>query len=281
MYCKKCKKKCKENFCSTECERRFKINEKISTALKGKEKRGITLKCVECKDEYYRIPSKVKDSKFCSRTCSTTFKNKNVNLAQKAGLASALKQNKRSKNEIYFAELCKGKFKNVKENERLFNGWDADVIIEDLKIAILWNGPWHYKKITRKHSLKQVQQRDKIKLKQIENCGYIAYVIKDDGKHNKNFVETEFENFLTNACSFMLKRVVEKIKQHKKTTKKLVYGDAIYTLNVDGHFIQFEESGNCKHHFTLNENCVQIDELNSGNNGTNFDRILIGIDAIL
>lgn len=38
----------------------------------------------------------------------------------------------------------------------MFNGWDADIIIEDLKIAILWNGKWHYEKITEKHSVSQV-----------------------------------------------------------------------------------------------------------------------------
>ena len=32
----------------------------------------------------------------------------------------------------------------------IFNGWDADIILTDLKIAILWNGKWHYEKLTKK-----------------------------------------------------------------------------------------------------------------------------------
>jgi hypothetical protein len=32
--------------------------------------------------------------------------------------------------------------------------------------------------------------------KEIENCGYSIYIIKDMGKHNKNFVEKEFKKFL-------------------------------------------------------------------------------------
>lgn len=81
-------------------------------------------------------------------------------------------------------------------NEQKFNGWDADVIIEDLKIAVLWNGKWHYEKITQKHSVKQVQNRDNIKIKEIIKCGYIPYIIKDMGKYKKSFVEEEFEKFL-------------------------------------------------------------------------------------
>ena len=78
--------------------------------------------------------------------------------------AEIQKETRRSKNEIYFFELCKTHFNNVLHNERIFNGWDADVIIEDFKIAILWNGPWHYRKIKSNHSVKQVQNRDKIKI---------------------------------------------------------------------------------------------------------------------
>jgi hypothetical protein len=72
---------------------------------------------------------------------------------------------------------------------------NADVIFPDLKIAVLWNGIWHYKKITKKHSLYQVQNRDKIKLKEIIKSGFIPYTIKDIGKHNKNKVNEEFKNF--------------------------------------------------------------------------------------
>ena len=60
----------------------------------------------------------------------------------------------------------------------------------------MWNGNWHYKKITEKHSVSQVQNRDALKIKEIESCGYIPYVIKDTGKYNKSFVEEQFKLFL-------------------------------------------------------------------------------------
>lgn len=103
---------------------------------------------------------------------------------------------RRSKNEIEFCKLCEEYFDNVKHNESIFNGWDADIIIEDIKFAVLWNGPWHYKQITKSHSVKQTQNRDKIKIKEIEECGWTPYIIKDMGKANKDFVKEKFDEFL-------------------------------------------------------------------------------------
>jgi hypothetical protein len=131
------------------------------------------------------------------RYCADCLAIKNSQSGSKGGLKSVGSQSsiRRSKNEIYFADLCKQKFNSVKTNEPIFDGWDADIIIEDLKIAILWNGIWHYKKIKKSHSVAQVQNRDKIKLEKIKACGYIAYVIQDLGKFDTNFVDVEFEKF--------------------------------------------------------------------------------------
>ena len=89
-------------------------------------------------------------------------------------------------------------------NEPIFNGWDADVILPIQKIAILWNGKWHYEKITKKHSVQQVQNRDKIKLDEIKNLGYDSYIIKDLGSFDKKFVEDEFRNFQKWLCGRMI-----------------------------------------------------------------------------
>ncbi len=136
---------------------------------------------------------------FKKKTCSMLcFKQISV----KSGLASAASQaqKRRSKNEIHFANLCKEIF-DTQENQPLFkdkngNYWDADIILPKLRIAVLWNGIWHYKKIRAKHSVKQVQSRDEIKISIIEDNGYIPYVIKDLGKENAEFVQSEFKIFL-------------------------------------------------------------------------------------
>ena len=188
-------------FCSRACantrvyskqtkEKLVIILDKIRPLKKNKEHNRV---CENCNKSFYTKESK--QGRFCSRSCASTWKNIHLGLGRKAGLASvsAQSKNRRSKNEIYFGELCKQKFCDVKFNEPLFNGWDADVIIEDLKLAVLWNGKWHYEKITKKHSVEQVQNRDRIKQEEIIKSGYSFYVIKDMGKADNQFVEKKFE----------------------------------------------------------------------------------------
>ena len=62
---------------------------------------------------------------------------------------------------------------------------------------MLWNGVWHYKKITEQHSVKQVQNRDRIKIKEIEKAGYIPYVIKDMGSEDETFVKQKFQELIS------------------------------------------------------------------------------------
>jgi hypothetical protein len=153
--------------------------------------------CIMCNKEFQPKYSK---RKLCSRTCQRLFE-KNpeykygaIKNGEKGGKVSVTVQSRRSKNEQYFSELCAKEY-NITMNEPYFDGWDADVIIHSEKVAILWNGVWHYNQISKTQSLKQVQARDKIKTAIIERYGYTPYVIKDMGKYNKKFVEQEFEVF--------------------------------------------------------------------------------------
>lgn len=118
------------------------------------------------------------NTKCLSIECDKECRRRN---GQKGGLkaASSLKA-KRSKNEIAFHDLCKLEFNHVTNNDPIFDGWDADVLIHDHKIAVLWNGPWHYQEMgCYNHSLKQVQNRDQYKAKLIAKHGWILYIIKD------------------------------------------------------------------------------------------------------
>lgn len=128
----------------------------------------------------------------CSKECEYKLK---ADGGHKGGRQSANLQVKRSKNEINFCEICEDYFgkENVIHNVPMFNGWDADIIITNLKIAILWNGPWHYRQVTKTHKLKQVQNRDMIKINEIKKCGFEPYIIKDMGKGKKSKVIDEFE----------------------------------------------------------------------------------------
>lgn len=210
----------KKHFCSDFCAHTRKASqpqkEKTSESLKKyyntirenslkTGKNQIKSEFTECQFCHKAFKGK---NKFCSNECrkearkilyeDPEFKEKLRN----AGKNSAKKRSVRSKNEIAFAELCKAMFKNVECNAPIFNGWDADIIIHDYKLAILWNGPFHYKEIFKSgQTLKRIQNRDKIKEKEILKHGYFPYIIKDLAKFNKNKVQSEFEillNFIEN-----------------------------------------------------------------------------------
>lgn len=166
---------------------------KTKTA-KLKKKKIVTKICEFCGKEFQQETYAI-GSKYCCEECRRESLHIKMSAA---GKKSAAKQGayRRSKNEKLFCEKCEKCFVNVGHNEPIFNGWDADILIHDLKIAVLWNGPWHYKKITKSHSIKQVKNRDKIKINEILKSGWIPYIIKDMGKYNPKFVDEQFEIFL-------------------------------------------------------------------------------------
>lgn len=223
FICKKCKKnyelliKHKDyisgnypKYCSINCRNSHIVSDdtkqKISKSLNiyHSEKPIILRTCKCCGKQYKRIKG-ISTLTVCSKECSEYMRThrkeflsedtiKKLSDAGKKAANNSFNL-KRSKAEIYFANLCKNKYNNVLTNERIFNGWDADIILPDFKIAVLYNGKWHYEEISKKVSLAQIQNRDKIKIKEIENCNYVPYIIKDLNKFNKEFVEEQFKIF--------------------------------------------------------------------------------------
>jgi len=151
----------------------------------GKNANTNQAKCLDCKTEKIKI-CKLCNKQYktftnqlsCSAECFKRLKQKGGSLG---GKISASKIIKRSKDEIKLYSLCKDYFNSVRHNEIISDGWDADIIIDDYKLAILWNGPWHYKQLTLKnHSLLQVQNRDKIKLKVLTAAGWEVIIFNDN-----------------------------------------------------------------------------------------------------
>ena len=171
--------------CSNSRNHSEDVKLKISISLKNKPPRpkkeienvirfcGNCNKAFECKE--------TSKKKYCNFKCAGSVGGRNS------------KQGKRSKNEILLFELCEKEYDNVLSNENMFNGWDADIILKDYKMAIMWNGKWHYEKVTKKHSIRQVRTRDNIKIKEIKKMGFEPYIIKDMGSFDPEFVKKEFE----------------------------------------------------------------------------------------
>ena len=220
VSCENCKKKfikrynqilkSENNFCSRSCsaifnnhkrgpmseETKRKITQKMKIKNYNKHVMFLDTKnCSECGKIFeYNIHNsrgEYREINYCSNKCIGKVG------GRIGGKISAALNVRRSKNEIYFADLCIELLgdKEVLTNEPMFDGWDADVIIPKYKLAILWNGIWHYQKVREKHSLEQVQSRDRIKAKIIEKYDYKLYIIKDMGRYNKKFVEEQFNIF--------------------------------------------------------------------------------------
>ena len=191
-------KRSPNHFCCHSCSATF--HNKNRTKIKKTDIQNMKIKiarrkifsikyCINCNQSFITPKRKT-----CSLSCELHMRQLG---AQRGGRASVKTQSayRRSKNEILFAEKCSLLDDTLSTNEAIFNGWDADIILPKYKVAILWNGAWHYKKITKKHSVLQVQNRDKIKTDEIIKTGFIPYVIKDMGKYNPIFVQEQFDIF--------------------------------------------------------------------------------------
>ena len=220
-YCKKCGKplcKSQKLFCSESCAAKYNNMKRGKMSEKQKQQISQTLRegyenkryknqiqtriCIVCKKPFiYKKGENTK--KICSDECRKEYLQNRSNYMTKDGkqkisinarkVVEKLGELKRSKNEKKFCELCEKYFNNVEHNKPIFNGWDADIIIHDYKIAILWNGAWHYKQISKSSSLAQIQNRDVIKMNEIKKYGYIPYIIKDMGRYNEEKITYEFE----------------------------------------------------------------------------------------
>lgn len=191
------------NFCNSSCGASFNNKNKPPRSEESKQKTSESLKkivqdlylpktnikfckCEICNKQFIWNDIIKGSFRFCSEECLHTHRSNKARV--NPGLGT-----KRSKDEIKLFELCKNHFNNVTSNEKLFDGWDADILLNDYKIAILWNGPWHYQEMNfGNHSLFQVQNRDKIKKEEIKNAGW-EYIVYEDRYFTP---QTAFENLL-------------------------------------------------------------------------------------
>lgn len=194
-----CAKKYSSSYANTE-EKRKQKSEKLKSNYSEKQKPE--LKCFICDGPIkYNCDKRLSQQrKTCSEQCLTKAMK---NGSHKGGIMSTLLQNRRSKGEIYFAELCKEFFgdNHILCNPQMFFSktglaWDADVVIPVFRVCVLYNGIWHYQQICANSSLLQIQSRDKLKQNIIHKNGYVYYIIKDMGRFDKKFVKEEFDKFI-------------------------------------------------------------------------------------
>jgi hypothetical protein len=172
MHCGHCNKKFNKktyeikrvpnHFCSRKCKG-------LSQALTR-----IITKCSSCSKTLEVQRHALKKSKsgrsFCDKSCAASFNNQ------------LKRKSRRSKCEIMLYEMLKNRFPNVAMmagDKTMLNGYEVDIAIPSLNLAIEWNGIVHFLPIYGKDKLHRVQTNDQKKLSLAAEKGIELIVIPD------------------------------------------------------------------------------------------------------
>lgn len=167
-YCQKTYKKetydfkrTKHDFCSKQC------------AGLARDKQLHT-NCEICGKPTTVKQKDVKKSKsgkfFCSRSCAAIFNNK------------LKRKSRRSKIEAKFYDLLVKEFPELdilSNDKTMLDGYEVDIAVPSIQLAIEWNGIVHFKPIYGQTKLDNIQNRDADKLKIAANKDINLIVISD------------------------------------------------------------------------------------------------------
>jgi hypothetical protein len=186
----------RNRFCSQNCSAVYNNKRRKKRSIESRNRTSNTLKdlqikrniegpytliklyhCIICEKDFFYIKM-TSPKKTCSKGC---FSRRAEESGSKAGKVSSTKRIRRSKDEIKLHDLCHAYFKKVRHNVPLAEGWDADIIIDDFNIAVMWQGIWHREQLPfGNHSLAQVQNRDKLKVGALMRAEWQVLVFHDN-----------------------------------------------------------------------------------------------------
>jgi len=155
-------KRTAHNFCSKKCCEIFRTKDRIQK------------KCEHCNNDLEIEQRLVKKSKtgrfFCNKSCAASYNNK------------LKRKSRRSKMEAKFYDLIVKEFPELDilpNDKTMLDGYEVDISIPELQLAIEWNGIVHFKPIYGQTKLDKVQTRDAEKLKIASNKDINLIVISD------------------------------------------------------------------------------------------------------
>lgn len=162
-------KKRNNPFCSRKCSSSY-----TQTKLE--------VSCHLCGEKFYRRPSEIKANTFCSKSCATTFNN------------TKKRKSRRSRCEKILFDLLKEEFQSLEiipNDKTLLPGYEVDIAIPSIKLAIEWNGIVHFKPIYGQNKLNRIQERDKEKLA-LANQNHINLIVVPDLVSKEHYVKEAF-----------------------------------------------------------------------------------------
>jgi len=169
-------------FCSLMCHHLHRV--KIT---------HVELPCEQCGKAVVKQKSWVKGNKhnFCSRSCSATFQN----------IHKTLGAGRKSKSEVYLAELIRADYKNFEllENSRsiLPSGLELDLFLPAFSLAIELNGPLHSLPLFGVEKLRLIQDKDVKKQVEAQAVGCTLIVVDTSPykywPETKRFLDREYK----------------------------------------------------------------------------------------
>ena len=166
-------------------------------SLNCKDTAKTILNCTYCNIQFEKQNSEIKRYKnhFCSKSCSTTYSNKNKTHGTR-----------RSKLEKYLEEQLTILYPNLEilYSNKSIIGSELDIYVPSLKLAFEIQGIFHYEPIFGQEKLEQIQKND---LEKIQKCKELDItLICIDTTTQKSFSKKSSEPFLNILKSNLLNR---------------------------------------------------------------------------
>lgn len=172
----------KNNFCCKECRSAWQIT-------------SIELKCY-CGNKFSRQQCHIGKNNFCSKSCAAKHTNKNK-----------VSGYRRSKLEKWIEKVISDRYPTlgIRFNDRSLCGFEFDIYVESLSLAIELNGIIHYKPIYGLDRLNLIQDRDRLKKVFCEEHNIQLLIL--DVSLQKKFTEESSLSYLSAITSAISQRL--------------------------------------------------------------------------
>lgn len=163
----------------------YKKKQIIKNLIEKNTKPKVEFVCPVCGKIIMMTENQFKKRKYCGGTCRNKINNKQI-------------FGTRSKAEIYLENRLTKEFQNlhiIYNDREILNGKELDVFIPSLKLAIEWNGIYHFKKIRDDGFFEKTKMKDNQKIEECLELGIELYVIKDLTS-DKKFIKEETEKII-------------------------------------------------------------------------------------
>lgn len=115
-------------------------------------------------------------------------------IAKIGGINSAKNQPKQSKGELLLAKLLSHNGYRIEQSSwDIVIGYEIDIFLPDLNIAISYNGEVHIKPIYGIKRLNQVINRDSYRNRKLREMNIKHIIVEDEGRFDIDKVKKQFE----------------------------------------------------------------------------------------